>query len=417
MRKEFRIVDCIYVFLLVFPVLCRWFFLDSWETRFTYNLFNYPLFLPELSFLLMVIFFPQVKGRNIKLVTVSIIGLIFVYIGCVWNSFPNPVINFLGGSDFFLTTLMFGLFPIKTKHIPYLKWILLGALVLLGIEIVLFSTVITYSGMQDRQEYGGITRISSTVGGSTGTAVVLFIVGTIVYHCFKINRTIRVGSVCFTTVAIIFTFSRGALLAQVLFVLFLSFKWIRHLKKQRSVFVFALCLIGVVFFSRSIKELKVMEGFKERFNNSIESGDITSGRTERWEMAYELFKESPIIGNGSGYINPYIRGRNIGAYSRDMFSPHNVYLLCLVDYGIVGFSLLCIVLLLFWKIAYNKEDSTLRFAMFLIIVILMNVEIIFFSMHYLFPFCILAYVSKSKDKFTKYKMSQVYGKSCVYNVS
>ncbi|MEE0930632.1 MAG: O-antigen ligase family protein [Acutalibacteraceae bacterium] len=69
---------------------------------------------------------------------------------------------------------------------------------------------------------------------------------------------------------------------------------------------------------------------------SLESSDagVLNGRNYLWELAIDLFKESPLIGNGYGSYAAY--AESVDAFTT---SAHNYYLQILAELGIIGLIL------------------------------------------------------------------------------
>jgi len=228
---EFRkkiLRDHIFVYLLIFPIVTRWLFLDTWETALTFSVIDYPLFLPELSFLFLPFFYTGKTVNYNRLVWLAIIGLGYNLFTCLINPISTPYLNFIGGSDFYLTTLIVALFPISSRHIKIIRWPFLIVLILIGLQIILFSLgILKYAGLEDRHQYGEIIRISTTVGAATGTSAIIFMLSAICYYCFNDQKYLQIFILVFGTITIAFTLSRGGILAQILF---LSYLFYDHLK-------------------------------------------------------------------------------------------------------------------------------------------------------------------------------------------
>jgi len=109
----------------------------------------------------------------------------------------------------------------------------------------------------------------------------------------------------------------------------------------------AIGVIAYVVSPPSVKEV-VTERFDPTATEDLEH--YSSGRLLLWGNGLKLFSERPLLGHGqdSFIILSQLRGFfYIGA-------PHNDYLRCLVEFGIVG---LVIFLLIFFKIIQNAWQS------------------------------------------------------------
>ena len=391
--------DYIYVYILLIPVMCRWLFLDTWEENLTINFLEYPLFVPEISFFLLPFYHNKFNSRFKKIAFISFLGLVYILLGCFANDIETVYLNFIGGSDFFVTTLIMALYPLDKRHFKIIRWPLLISLLLLGLEVFLFSTVLTYKGLEGALSYGALKRISTTVGASTGTGVIIFMLSSISYYCFFDKKFIQKIILVISTIAIIFTLSRGAIIVQLLFIMYVALKKVRMKGRLDFLKFLALTFIIVIFSLKINEKYNVVSSLTERVSNSIDSSDISSGRIDRYIMAYELFLQQPLIGNGSCSLNPYSRARSLDVDSMYGLSPHNFYLLFLVDYGFFGFILLLIVLSRFLKISFaSGKLNILNFSFILLLIVIMNIEIIFMTMNFLFLFYLMALISRYELK-------------------
>ena len=114
--------------------------------------------------------------------------------------------------------------------------------------------------------------------------------------------------------------------------------------------VITMVAIGGLAFVASPPSLR--EEIFERFDPSKAEDieDYSSGRLWIWQRGMEFFLESPILGHGQNSFVELSRLRNFSK----VFAPHNDYLRCLVEFGIVG---LIIFLLIFYKIFQNMWRS------------------------------------------------------------
>jgi hypothetical protein len=399
MDSRSKIKDYIFVYLLTIPIICRWLFTETLEDFFTISFFYYPLFIPEILFLFLPFYYVRTsKIRKNKLVFLSILGLFFLFLGLYVNDCNSIYLNFIGGTDFYITTFIIASFPLEKKHLKIIKWPIFFSLILLSFEVVLYSTIWSYSGLEDAKTYGGIKRISTTAGGATGTSVILFTLSSIAFYLFYDRRYIKFLILVVSTLSILFTLSRSAIVAQLFFLLYYFFS---NLKLNKSIFKYLFKIFLFVVISILLnKKYQIVSSVSERIVNSVDSGDYTSGRFERFDKAYSLFLNEPIFGNGSSYLLPYNRATSIKDYSVDSlnsYSPHNFFLLILVDYGLYGFLLIILILFEFVKISFqDKKLNILNFSFYIVILIFMNLEIVFINMDYLMPTYLMASISRYK---------------------
>lgn len=135
----------------------------------------------------------------------------------------------------------------------------------------------------------------------------------------------------FGTYAILFSYSRGAYLATLVVIMFYGFIHKRSLLILVCVFIFS----WTVLLPTSVVERVQM--------TKNESGEIESSAQQRidlWHQATDLFLEYPIFGVGYSGFN--IKMKSIQNHLTD---THNYYLKVLCEEGLVGFMLLCGLLL------------------------------------------------------------------------
>lgn len=75
--------------------------------------------------------------------------------------------------------------------------------------------------------------------------------------------------------------------------------------------------------------------------------DVSSGRTNLWSWAIELYHHNPWLGIGWGDYRTTVVGN---ATLRDELDVHNIFLQLLCENGIVGLSLFSLVFVSFWRL-------------------------------------------------------------------
>ena len=93
------------------------------------------------------------------------------------------------------------------------------------------------------------------------------------------------------------------------------------------------------------------------FNNE---GDVWSGRENFWNYALEMFHQSPIFGKGFMSFNEYVFSRGFRYYGeRWNYQAHNVYLQLLGEMGIIGFTLMVLLItsIIIKAILFAKKES------------------------------------------------------------
>jgi O-antigen ligase len=238
-------------------------------------------------------------------------------------------------------------------------------------------------------EYEGVIRFSTTAGASTGTSIVLFMLGYILYSLtsFRYQKYILILSLLY----IIFTLSRGALFAEFLLLIYLlvkkyfNFSFIGIIKLISVLISFILFFLAINYFTGIFDSLSTR---LER-SNKIELNEDNS-RYFRWLLAYDDFNNSPLIGNGSGYMVPYNRAKYTNIESKGYYSPHNSYLMILVDYGLIGFVIFILSIYFLWlKIKNNNFMYEIKLTFYIVVFFFMNIEVVFLNVEYIVLLLIL----------------------------
>ena len=138
-------------------------------------------------------------------------------------------------------------------------------------------------------------------------------------------------TIFFCIYAILFSYSRGAYAAGIVALIFYG------LIHKRSLLI----LVGIILFTwNTLLPVTVVERITM---TKTESGELESSASERvtlWNQAIDVFMENPIL--GVGYNGFQMKMTAIQAHLTD---THNYYLKVLCEQGIIGFTVLCLLLL------------------------------------------------------------------------
>lgn len=164
------------------------------------------------------------------------------------------------------------------------------------------------------------------------------------------------------------TFSRGALLAFVVFVFILS------LFKSPKYILFAIIFFAIIF--------SVSQSFRDRIEDVYNPPADSSvrWRFEQWDKMYNLYRENPIKGYGAG-TETIVHEKEFGFYAGNPYT-HNDILRSALETGIFGaitFSFLWLVTIfvLFFKFLKNKEVNE---KLFLLLIFALVIAEVIFSM-------------------------------------
>ena len=152
------------------------------------------------------------------------------------------------------------------------------------------------------------------------------------YFLSKAKRSFSVVALLFLEIAMIMVIGKRGhflfLVASVCLVYILMQKGL-----QKKIKVILGLLIGLCIGLALVIEL--VPAARHIIDRTIEmkdADDISTGRFDLWKQCWEYFKQSPIIGQGFGFVTTHIKSGD------DFFAgAHNDYLQWLCEHGIVGF--------------------------------------------------------------------------------
>lgn len=182
------------------------------------------------------------------------------------------------------------------------------------------------------------------------------------------------------------------------------------LLKGRNIIRFMVLSLGVS--AMMIAALTMNDVFKNRYVTELK-GDLTQAsinlnilepRAVRWSCAWELIREAPIIGYGSGSENAllkekYYAHRYYNSYINEL-NAHNQFLSFLIKTGVPGLAVFLLVLFAGFKKAIRSKDMI--YCSFLVIITIVsfsenildaNKGIFFFAFFYS-----LFYMAPGKNK-------------------
>jgi len=139
--------------------------------------------------------------------------------------------------------------------------------------------------------------------------------------------------------ALFFTFARGAFLGAAVGGLILLIKYRKNILFYKQIVIY---LLLVLILSISFKNLLVA---RADFTARLERRSITE-RATQWQDFKNIFAKKFVVGTGPGNYPVNLRQLHPD-FSVNYFTPiHNIYLLYLGQFGLVGAILLCLVIYL-----------------------------------------------------------------------
>lgn len=160
--------------------------------------------------------------------------------------------------------------------------------------------------------------------------------GLIIYCChmlkYKKKSKMNYFLIVFAIISLLLTGKRGHILfaAGALFTTY--YIYTGRNKRNRWQKVFGILFIVFCGFGILLTAVPQLSTFVTRFQESMDSGDITNNRKIFWTLAIQLFKNNPILGIGWNRFRSF--SESILNYSAH---AHNIYIQLLCETGILGF--------------------------------------------------------------------------------
>jgi O-antigen ligase len=185
-----------------------------------------------------------------------------------------------------------------------------------------------------------------------------------------------------------------------LIIIIIGFPWFLISKIKRHQYLF-ISLVGSVLLINFILSFQVFRfRFLETLKNDLSENSAVVekyGRVDRWHAAWDLIKQSPIVGTGTGSEIPLLRNiyferKMYGSYLLSL-NAHNQYLSFTINSGVVGLVIfLATIGWGFWR-SIKKKDLMLFSFLILVTVVsfsedLLDVNKGIFIYAFFFPFLI-----------------------------
>ncbi len=274
--------------------------------------------------------------------------------------------------------ILLALFPFSERYRTPLKLAVTGLLVAITAEVILFSAgVLSYPSVSGLQ-YGSLTRISTTVGSSTGTAAVLFMLGAWALDLWGLNwKGVLLAWV--SALGIASTFSRGPMVMMGVSALAASAAWIFTGKRPKGRFVRLLAASSAVaILVGAASWAGELIGLNDALEVRLDEGVADAGRVERYTEAWNTFSDHAAFGVGTGEYYARERTAETGFSPVARTSPHNVFLLVLAENGVIGGAILAGGLgWLLVRVARRWRERPLSWCVIAIAVIGFNTEVLY----------------------------------------
>ena len=185
-----------------------------------------------------------------------------------------------------------------------------------------------------------------------------------VFFNSSINSVVRSVYSFFAITMSINMFITGGRAGQIVFFVMIVLLFFQHYQKKTLALVVSTVVVSGIFFSAyqssEIFQQRVDQTVNEALNPNLWSGSRSS-IGDRFVFAmnsWEIFKESPIVGIGTGdFPNEYKKVNALNTPdSLDTVNPHNMYILVLTQLGILG--LISFLSIFYFQLQFAKVNKS-----------------------------------------------------------
>lgn len=349
---------------LVIPMISHWILPSAIEIKLYVNILGIPFYCINLFYVLYIAsYFKNKNENNAKLkFQIKYLCCLFGYIcllSGLWNdSEPLLPILFNAYPIIWLVPVMI-LCPLNENQIQLTKYVMAFALLFLCIEVLLYATgTLSYrststNALLTGQEYaGGIMRISTTIGGATGTAIIIVWLGALCISVYKFCTFIKWSLFILSTITVFYTVSRGSIIVWILYSIYYFYK---YYLQYRSFKVKILAILSALIVTGGLNYFSVFDAVLDR--NEQLSNNMTTGRDVHIERSIRIIEESHGFGVGPAMMFPEKSIQNI-VTAKKKEASHNAFFIIIGEMGFIGLLLfLAIIILILSNISYGNPLS------------------------------------------------------------
>lgn len=396
-------------YLIVFPMATHWILPDGLEQKLYVSFLGVPLYIFDICYIVYIIKYPKANMRNYqnssfvrRISLLSVLYLIYSFLNGLANEVDGLLLHMIDNQAFIYCALIFLLFPLNKIQAEKTIHILLPTTIILCVEIFVFSLgLAAYSVELSSENFGGIMRISTTIGAATASAYVISCLGVVCISAYQISERLRFLILIMVSITLLMLMSRTALILWVIYVTCYIYKsYLRHSSLKRKIGTIIIAL-GSLYAMYSYGTFDAMI---ERQENSKSSGDLSSGREELIEKSFRIFRSSGGSGIGVGQTNIDKSLNNIVKPSHPC-GVHNFYIGQLSEEGVVG--LIIVIFLLFYLIQNLDYKKTISYFVILQIFLAFQTEPIYIQFEFVSVFFFIAMLSTKRTDFYKNEYSSI----------
>lgn len=396
--------------ICVLPMICHWLLPSGIEDFKCYlDIFGVKFFVFDFLYIIYIIYYNTKSsgktclsyGRKTRVVILCITIILYTILCLTFESVPNFMALIINNMSFVWFTLLFILAPLSKRQILLTKPFFVTALIILVCEVFIFSLGL----MQYRsavgtdlsgQDFDGFMRISTTIGGATGSAVIIGLLGAFCISIYEWNKLEQIALIVLTSIGVFFTMSRGTSLVWIIYVIYFVYStYLKHTRFSTKI----KALLGATILLTGLYYVGIFRPIENRFEHMEQSSDFSAGRDDKLAISLKMIDESAPFGYGLGQVFPN-KAVALNFNEPHHFAPHNMYMLIAIELGWSGLFLY--ILLIFCLMSQINYKNPLAVYLCLLFIINANTESVLTDSEYsaLIIFAIMAItkfsVSKSK---------------------
>lgn len=381
-----KIIDFIVAYSYILPIISRWVLPSSIEQLFVIDLLGaFPFYTFDILYFFFIIFATKrVNTKRVVLFKLMFISIsILSFLSIIINDYISPKSFLISNQYFLFSILLFSFYKFTDNQLNHIKIPLLVSFFTLVVEIIIFSLKIsTYELNIIGENYGGVYRISTTIGAATGTGIIIFLLGGFLCYLHRTKKAINIVILSLTLVTTFMTLSRGASIAVAIFSIPCLISLFGLNKINLKVVTRSLLALSVIIFIGL--RLGLISPLIERVIALNEADRVMANRDNLFQKTYDIFLENCLFGVGNGNIFPTKDVQYSYFKPKYASAPHNTFLLLLGENGIFSFIPFFIIVLLLIFSKHKKDNLLLYTLMILTFLILFNTEAIWIDEEYCF---------------------------------
>lgn len=395
-----RLNENLAVLFLFLPLAMHWLLPEGpkWEQAFTtigVGPFRYSWVV--VFYLVYFALYPKYPAHFLfgKIRRILILGFAICPIALMFmNSGDYFVGLYLSAIPFFLVPCVIISKPPQEMSFKILK---IPLFFILGVSLLFYFKVardIYTSGLLEE-------RPTTLVGSVNISSYFIVVLSCLISELYIKSERLKIALLLFVTVLIVIGACRGALLLMGLYVIILLIRSYRKTKWYLKFLLVAILSFSIYYVFTS--DLFTFLSMRNEELTEQGGGDYTSGRGERIGLVMNnAFRASPLIGVGHGRVFPSSkdllerRDMHNFHYSKYAGAPHNIYVVAIAEYGIIGAIMVIVALLFILKVLDFRNN--LSYLVVLMLFTMGNTEAILIQDDFWPLFWIIVAISAKKSR-------------------